>query len=927
VFWPLRIDVSGAPCCELWQTQAPVSLIYAVDSVPNFVSLGQSRAFTDVAFSCSFSFRCWSCGRLAVGSSVICSLGLLVRSTVRQTGRPYTSSTVASTASRRLARLEREADTRSSDAVAQAAYLRELNAVSPEAVLRRVDRGRHAVGEPVAKEYIKALVATGRFDRTRLPQVLQRTAGEVPASAVAAEAPAVSTASAGYEAERAAASPFGGVAPETSGFASGRVGGFGMASAAAPSMSSWSTNILGAGGAGGAGGVGGVGGAGGAASVNPAVAAASAAGEPVNVRLAEPSMATQAWRTFRSLGTTFLLLAGVGAFMEDRGVGRGVGVNTNVQPESTKDGAASKRFSDVKGCDEAKAELEEMVEYLRSPKTFTRLGGRLPKGVLLTGPPGTGKTLLARAIAGEAGVPFFYASGSEFEEMFVGVGARRVRELFAAAKRSSPCIVFIDEIDAIGGKRNPKDQQYMKMTLNQLLVELDGFTPTDGIIVIGATNFPESLDKALVRPGRFDRNVVVQPPDVRGRGEILQLHTSHMPLGPDVKLDVLARGTPGFTGAELANLANIAALQAALDGCKEVAHRHFEFAKDKILMGAERRSAEISPENRRLTAYHEGGHALVATYTPGADPVHKATVVPRGRALGMVMQLPERDTTSLSRRQMLARLDVMMAGRAAEALVFGEDHVTSGASSDFEQATRLAEAMVTRYGMSDKLGKAAYDKAEESSATRAVINAETKALLDASYARAEALLGEKVGELHALAGSLLEHETLTGEEVRLAATGTLRKAPPVAPVRVPATGGAAGVSSGSGPPRGAPVPAGLPASTRMATGSTRRDATPAASAAPVSGVSRRPLQPAEDVPAAAVAVAATSPSGTPADAPRVAVVVPPSGGSLEAAAAVAAAAVAAASGKAEAAEGKSLSEGFKTGAGRPARDPVAAGRD
>eukprot|EP00168_Porphyra_purpurea_P008325 TRINITY_DN2051_c0_g1_i8.p1 TRINITY_DN2051_c0_g1~~TRINITY_DN2051_c0_g1_i8.p1 ORF type:complete len:453 (+),score=103.14 TRINITY_DN2051_c0_g1_i8:865-2223(+) len=344
-------------------------------------------------------------------------------------------------------------------------------------------------------------------------------------------------------------------------------------------------------------------------------------------------------------------------------------------------------------------------------------------------------------------------------------------------------------------------------------------------------------------------------------------------------------------------------------------------------MGAERRSAEISPDNRRLTAYHEGGHALVATYTPGADPVHKATVVPRGRSLGMVMQLPERDTTSLSRRQMLARLDVMMAGRAAEALIFGEDHVTSGASSDFEQATRLAEAMVTRYGMSDKLGKASYDKAEESPATRAVINAETKALIDASYARAEALLGDKVGELHALAGSLLEHETLTGEEVRLAATGTLRKAPPVAPVRVPATGGAAGVSSGSGPPRGAPVPAGLPASTQVATESTRRDATPAASAAPVTGTLGRPLQRAEDVPAAAVAVAAAPPPGTPADAPRVAVVVPPSGGSLEAAAAVAAAAVAAASGKAEAAEGKSLSEGFKSGAGRPARDPVAVGRD
>lgn len=450
-------------------------------------------------------------------------------------------------------------------------------------------------------------------------------------------------------------------------------------------------------------------------------------------------------------------------------MGRAFGMNSDVQPEPLKENPT--KFDDVKGCDEAKAELEEIVDYLQSPMQFTRLGGKLPKGVLLVGPPGTGKTLLARAIAGEAGVPFFYASGSEFEEMFVGVGARRVRELFGAAKRASPCIIFIDEIDAIGGKRNPKDQMYMKMTLNQLLVELDGFTPADGVIVIAATNFPESLDKALVRPGRFDRHVEVPNPDVIGRKQILELHTKKIPLERTVDLEIIARGTPGFSGADLANLANMASIKAARDGCKVVTMEHLEFAKDRILMGAERKSAYISDESRRLTAYHEGGHALVASYTSGALPVHKATIVPRGRALGMVTQLPEKDMTSMTKQQLIARIDVCMGGRVAEEMIFGAENVTSGAQSDFEQATQLAEHMVTKFGMSDRLGVVVYEKTEESTATRQLIEGEVRRITDEAYARAKAILTSRESELHNIAACLLEYETLTGAEVLSAARG------------------------------------------------------------------------------------------------------------------------------------------------------------
>lgn len=440
-------------------------------------------------------------------------------------------------------------------------------------------------------------------------------------------------------------------------------------------------------------------------------------------------------------------------------------------------------FEDVAGVDEAKQDLQEIVEFLRDPGKFQRLGGRIPRGVLLVGPPGTGKTLLARAIAGEANVPFFTISGSDFVEMFVGVGASRVRDMFEQAKKNAPCIIFIDEIDAVGRHRGAglgggNDER--EQTLNQLLVEMDGFEANEGIILIAATNRPDVLDPALLRPGRFDRQVVVPNPDVVGREQILKVHVRKVPLAPDVNLKTVARGTPGFSGADLMNLVNEAALMAARRNKRMVTQVEFEDAKDKVMMGAERKSLVMTEEEKMLTAYHEGGHAIVALNVVATDPVHKATIIPRGRALGMVMQLPERDKLSMSFEQMTSRLAIMMGGRVAEEMIFGRDKVTSGAQSDIEQATRLARMMVTRWGFSAELGAVAYGENQDevflgmsvarqqnvSEATAQKIDAEIRRLVEEGHTEANRILTEKRADLETLAKGLLEFETLTGDEIK-----------------------------------------------------------------------------------------------------------------------------------------------------------------
>ncbi len=440
-------------------------------------------------------------------------------------------------------------------------------------------------------------------------------------------------------------------------------------------------------------------------------------------------------------------------------------------------------FEDVAGVDEAKEELEEIVEFLRDPNKFRKLGGRIPRGALLVGPPGTGKTLLARAIAGEANVPFFTISGSDFVEMFVGVGASRVRDMFEQAKKNAPCIIFIDEIDAVGRHRGAglgggNDER--EQTLNQLLVEMDGFEANEGIILIAATNRPDVLDPALLRPGRFDRQVVVPRPDIIGREKILKVHVRKVPLAPDVDLRIIARGTPGFSGADLANLVNEAALLAARRSKRLVTQAEFEDAKDKVMMGAERRSMVMSEEEKKLTAYHEAGHALVALNQPASDPVHKATIIPRGRALGMVMRLPERDQLSITRAKLKADLAVAMGGRVAEEVIFGEEKVTSGAAQDIKMATALAKAMVTQYGMSDKLGPLAYGDNEEeiflghsvartqnlSDETQRIVDEEIRRLVEEGYETARRIITEKLDDLHTIAKGLLEYETLSGDEIK-----------------------------------------------------------------------------------------------------------------------------------------------------------------
>ncbi|MBD1159993.1 MAG: cell division protein FtsH [Pelagibacterales bacterium MED-G39] len=439
-------------------------------------------------------------------------------------------------------------------------------------------------------------------------------------------------------------------------------------------------------------------------------------------------------------------------------------------------------FNDVAGVEEAKEEVEEIVEFLKDPKKFSRLGGKIPRGALLVGPPGTGKTLLARAIAGEAAVPFFTISGSDFVEMFVGVGASRVRDMFEQGKKNSPCIIFIDEIDAVGRSRGAglgggNDER--EQTLNQLLVEMDGFDTNEGVIIIAATNRPDVLDPALLRPGRFDRQVVVSNPDIIGREKILKVHVKKIKMAPDVNLRTVARGTPGFSGADLANLVNEAALLAARKNKRIVTLVEFEEAKDKVMMGSERRSMVMTEEEKTLTAYHEAGHAIVTINESAAYPIHKATIIPRGRALGMVMQLPERDELSQTREQLHAQLAIAMGGRVAEEIIFGEDKVTTGASSDIEQATKRARAMVMRAGLSKELGPVAYGENEEevflgrsvarqqnmSEETAQKVDSEIRKIVDKGYERARKVLTEKIDDLHKLAKALLTYETLSGEEI------------------------------------------------------------------------------------------------------------------------------------------------------------------
>jgi cell division protease FtsH len=481
----------------------------------------------------------------------------------------------------------------------------------------------------------------------------------------------------------------------------------------------------------------------------------------------------------------FIALIGVWVFLSRQmqgGAGKAMGFGkSRARLLTERQGRVT--FDDVAGIEEAKTELEEIVDFLKDPQKFQRLGGKIPKGCLLVGPPGTGKTLLARAIAGEANVPFFTISGSDFVEMFVGVGASRVRDMFEQGKKNAPCIIFIDEIDAVGRHRGAglgggNDER--EQTLNQLLVEMDGFEANEGVILIAATNRPDVLDPALLRPGRFDRQIVVPNPDINGREQILKVHMRKVPLAPDVDARTIARGTPGFSGADLANLVNEAALMAARAGKRVVTMYDFEQAKDKVMMGAERRSMVMTEKDKEETAYHEAGHALVGLHVPGNDPLHKVTIIPRGRALGVTMNLPEADRYSLKFREITAKLAMMFGGRLAEEIIYGPENVSTGASNDIQQATNLARRMVTEWGMSEKLGRLRYvDNQEEvflghsvtrsqtiSGATAKLIDEEVRRIIEEAETKARTILTEHIDELHAIAKALLEFETLSGDEVR-----------------------------------------------------------------------------------------------------------------------------------------------------------------
>lgn len=675
-----------------------------------------------------------------------------------------------------LKSLEAAANARPSDANAQFEFLERLMQRNhPEAVVDRVSDKmfrEFAVDSRVAALYLRALAQTGAYGRFRMEDLLGRlretdrgaNGNGGGAGGAWNDESGSNTGLSEFLAEHRQLTKQEQVHAFSNLLASG--GPSALAAIGSGSGSGSRSLLLGGGGVGG-----------GAFPAAAAAAGSSAAGRgldpknPLYVQLHNPTSARSAILSLTGrVLVAFVVVSAISALLDEKGVGRGLGMNSGTKHIQQAQDTSDVSFDDVKGVDEALAELKEIVMYLENPSKFTRLGGKLPRGLLLTGPPGTGKTLLAKAIAGEAGVPFFFSSGSQFEEVYVGLGAKRVRELFEAAKKKSPCIIFIDEIDAVGGSRKLKDQSALKMTLNELLVQMDGFEDNNGIIVIGATNFMESLDQALLRPGRFDKHITVSLPDVGGRKEILEMYAKKTKLSPDVDLNILARGTTGFSGAELFNLMNQAALKASVDGLSSITMAVLEYAKDKILMGAERKTAVITKETAKCTAYHEAGHALVAVLTEGAMPIHKATIMPRGQSLGMVTMLPEGDQTSQSLKEMKANMDVAMGGRVAEELIFGKEETTSGASSDIANATNVARNMVTKYGFSEQIGLVRYGgstgQEHASDETRNKIDTEVKNLTDASYKRAKDLLTRYSKQHHLLAKTLLEYETLTGDEVR-----------------------------------------------------------------------------------------------------------------------------------------------------------------